>query len=106
MATPRKRTLRQERPPKGKRQGKSRTAKMSAGGLTEVIGRALTDKEFRDLLFNNRSKAIQGFRLSRGDRESLERLSREEIEAEAERLGDRTSLVMRVVIGIPTGGKK
>jgi hypothetical protein len=103
MATPRKRTVRQKTRPKGKRPVKSRAAKRSAGGLTEVLGRALTDKEFRDLLFNNRSKAIQGFRLSRGDRESLERLSREEIEAEAERLGDRTSLAVRVVIGIPTG---
>jgi Fic family protein len=102
MATPRKRTVTKKRPPKGKRAVKKRrTAKRSAGGLSEVIGRALTDKEFRDLLFNNRSKAIQGFQLSRGDRVSLERLSREEIEAQAERLGGLTSLAVRVVIGIP-----
>ena len=102
MATPRKRTVTKKRPPKGKRPFKKRrTARRSAGGLSEVIGRALTDKEFRDLLFNNRSKAIQGFQLSRGDRVSLERLSREEIEAQTERLGGRTSLAVRVVIGIP-----
>jgi len=59
-----------------------------AMGLTEVIGRALVDKDFFEMLFQNRELALRGFDLSDGDRKTLDRLDRATLEAHAEKVGN------------------
>ena len=66
--------------------------------FNELIGRALTDKEFRALLFSNQAKATRGFKLSSVDREALKRLTVENLESQAERLGNRAAITIKVVI--------
>jgi hypothetical protein len=66
--------------------------------FNELLGRALTDKEFRNTLFTNRAQATKGFRLTAVDRDALDRLTPDVLESQAERLGNRAALAIRVVI--------
>jgi hypothetical protein len=66
--------------------------------FNELIGRALTDKEFRALLFANQAKATRGFKLTSVDREALKRLTVDNLESQAERLGNRAAITIKVVI--------
>src|SRR6266699_6425896 len=71
-----------------KKAAKKSPAKPSpSSGLSEVIGKALTDKEFRTTLFKNRPSALRGYRLSKGDRSALDSLTEKDIEEHAAQLG-------------------
>ena len=64
---------------------------MSATVLKEIIDRAVNDEKFRDLLFSNPDKALEGYKLSDEDRKILEGLTEDTFEEFAGGLGDRTT---------------
>jgi len=66
--------------------------------FNELVGRALTDNQFRALLFANQAKATRGFKLTSVDKEALKRLTVENLESQAERLGNRAAITIKVVI--------
>jgi hypothetical protein len=78
-------------------EGSSKGEQPSAG-LTELIGRALTDVEFRERLAENRKAVAPEFELSERDLEALQRLDMDEVRRQAERLGGRASITIKVVI--------
>jgi outer membrane biosynthesis protein TonB len=55
--------------------------------LKEIIGQALVDREYREVLFADRERALTGFELSHADRAALERLDRETLESQASKVG-------------------
>ena len=68
-------------------------------GLTELIGRALMDEQFRNTLFKNRSEATKGYDLTETDRFALENLKREDLEQNAEVFGSAAALpAIKIVI--------
>ncbi len=62
--------------------------------LKEIIGQALVDREYRELLFADRARALTGFELSHADRAALERLDRETLESQASKVGTGELVVM------------
>lgn len=64
---------------------------MSDTALKEIIDRAVKDEKFRDLLFNNPDKALEGYKLSDEDRKILEGLNADNFDSVAGDLGDRTT---------------
>jgi hypothetical protein len=73
-------------------------AQKTTTGLAELIGRALTDKEFRQRLFDDRKAALRGVSLSAADQEALDSLTREDLDRHAALMGDKTALTIKVVI--------
>ena|ERR1051325_2432784 len=84
---------------KAKAPAKAGTATGSVSdSFNELIGRALTDKEFRKELFANQARATRGFKLTSVDREALKRLTPAMLESQAERFGNRAAITIKVVI--------
>jgi hypothetical protein len=69
-------------------------------GLTELIGRALTDESFRNVLFEDRARAIEPFRLTPTDLVALDSLSRETLEEHANRFGQGSAAGLTIGIEI------
>ncbi len=69
-------------------------------GFSELIGRALTDRDFRAALYSRRESAVKGYKLTKADRAALEQLPREELENQAKLLGNRSALTIKVVIRV------
>jgi len=67
-------------------------------GLTELIGHALIDEQYRNLLFDNRAEAIKQYNLSDIDLNALDHLSRQDLEQNAEVFGSETALLIKIVI--------
>jgi hypothetical protein len=90
---------------KGAKKGAKKAAKKAAAtgasnGFSELIGRALTDREFRGALYSRRESALKGYNLTKADRAALEQLPREELENQAKLLGNRSALTIKVVIRV------
>ncbi len=64
---------------------------MSEEVLQFIIGRAVTDPEFRDLLFKNPDEALAGYDLTEEEAESLKGIERDEFEGNLGELKDRIS---------------
>jgi hypothetical protein len=64
--------------------------------LKEIIGQALVDRDYRDLLFDDREQALTGYELSHEDTAALERLDRESLESQATKVGTGELVVMIV----------
>jgi hypothetical protein len=74
-------------------------AKQPSKGLTELIGRALMDEQFRESLFRDRAQATRGYELTETDRFALENLKREDLEQNAEVFGSAAALpAIKIVI--------
>jgi hypothetical protein len=71
-------------------------------GLTELLGRALTDDEFRERLFSDQAAATREFQLTETDRAALEDLDRAMLDREAGKLaaGSASALAISIVIKI------
>jgi hypothetical protein len=59
--------------------------------LTQIIARAVTDAQFRDLLFSQSEKALGEYTLTDDEKRLLTNLSRENFDAAATELGERVS---------------
>lgn len=64
---------------------------MSDTALKEIIDRAVKDEKFRNQLFNNPDKALEGYKLTDDDRKVLENLNADNFDEFAGGLGDRTT---------------
>lgn len=64
---------------------------MSAEAVQQVIGRAITDAEFRQQLIDNARAACQGYDLSADELDALEALDAESMKAFAGTLDARLS---------------
>ena len=64
---------------------------MSVESLQEIIGRAVMEPEFRELLFNEPDKALEGYELTEEEAASLKRLHPEKFDAVAGELEERIS---------------
>jgi ADP-ribosylglycohydrolase len=71
-------------------------------GLTELLGRALTDHEFRDQLFRDRNAATHGYQLTPADHAALENLDRGQLDQQAQKLsaGSASAMAISIVIRI------
>jgi hypothetical protein len=67
-------------------------------GLTELIGKALTDKDLRGELFKNPDATAARFSLSGSDVEALKKLDQHKFEVAASQLAGRQELTIKVVI--------
>lgn len=68
--------------------------------LQEVIGRAITDAEFRKLLFQDRARAIKGFKLTKIDLSALDKLTPKQIEEQAQVFAKKMEIYIFVKITI------
>ena len=64
---------------------------MSEEVVQFVIGRAVTDPEYRELLFKNPDEALDGYELSNEEVESLKQFEREKFEENLPELEERIS---------------
>jgi hypothetical protein len=80
--------------------GRAETPADVSQGFTEVIGRALIDKDFRTRLYEDREAALKGLPLAPADLEALEQVPQKELEQHAERFeqGSATALTISVAI--------
>jgi hypothetical protein len=53
---------------------------MSQDAVSQIIGLAVTDAEFRQLLFSKPDEALQGYDLTDEEEEALENLEQEDLE--------------------------
>jgi hypothetical protein len=74
---------------------------MSTEIVKQIIGRAVTEPEYRELLFTNPSQALIGYDLTEQEADELKRVNREQFDAVAGELGERVS---RVGLSLATGG--
>ena len=72
---------------------------MASETVQEIIIKAVTDEEFRELLFSDPDKALGGFELTDEETSSLKALERDEFDAVAGELDDRLSRTAFVKIG-------
>jgi hypothetical protein len=64
---------------------------MSLESLQEIIGRAVTEPEYRELLFSEPDKAVEGYELTEEEAASLKKLQRDKFDAIAGELEERIS---------------
>lgn len=64
---------------------------MTTEAVQEIITKAVTDEEFRNLLLSDPEKALEGYELADEETIALKALEREEFEAAASELDERVS---------------
>ena len=64
---------------------------MSIENVQTIIGRAVMEPEYRDLLFSEPDKALDGYELTDDESAALKGLEREKFDAVASELEDRIS---------------
>lgn len=62
---------------------------MSQDAVSQIIGRAVTDAEFRQLLFSNPDQALQDYSLTGDEIEALRHLKQEDLEDFSTKLDSR-----------------
>jgi hypothetical protein len=62
---------------------------MTPDAVSQIIGRAVTDAEFRALLFSNPDQALQGYDVSDDEIEALKNLKQEDLEDFSTKLDSR-----------------
>jgi hypothetical protein len=68
--------------------------------LVELLGRAVTDEQFRDKLYTDQENATKGYMLTDADREALANLPRDELEKQAQRFGAGSATAISIGISI------
>jgi len=69
-------------------------------GLIELLGRAVTDEQFRDKLYSDQEDATKGYILTDADRMALANLPRDELEQQAQRFGASSATAISIGISI------
>jgi hypothetical protein len=62
---------------------------MSQDAVSQIIGRAVTDAGFRQMLFSNPDQALQGYSLTPDELEALRNLKQEDLEDFSTKLDSR-----------------
>jgi len=62
---------------------------MSQDAVSQIIGRAVTDAEFRELLFSSPEQALKGYDLAADEKEALKNLKQEDLEDFSTKLDSR-----------------
>jgi hypothetical protein len=62
---------------------------MSQDAISQIIGRAVTDAEFRALLFSSPEQALEGYNLADDEKEALKNLKQEDLEDFSTKLDSR-----------------
>ncbi len=62
---------------------------MSQDAVSQIIGRAVTDADFRETLFSNPEQALQGYDLTDDEQEALKNLKQEDLEDFSTKLDSR-----------------
>lgn len=73
---------------------------MSLDSVQVIIGRAVSELEYRDLLFDNPDKALGGYDLTEEEAYALKKLQRKRFDAVAGELEERVS---RAGLSMPGG---
>ncbi len=76
---------------------------MSAESVQQIIGRAITEEAYRELLFNNPDQALAGFDLTAEETSALKGLKREEFDAAA---GDLEQRISKSFAGVPIASQQ
>ncbi len=79
---------------------KKQPPRQPSPGLTEILGRALTDEGFRAELKRDRTAAAKQFRLSQPDIEALESIPDEQLEEHAQRFSAGSAAALTVGVTI------
>ena len=77
---------------------------MSKEAVQAVIGKAVTESEFRELLFANPDEALEGFDLTEDDVAALKAIDAETMESFAGDLDERISRVLVPGLGYGDSG--
>jgi Ribosomally synthesized peptide prototyped by Frankia Franean1_4349. len=64
---------------------------MSLENVQTIIGRAIIEPEYRDLLFNDPAKAMEGYDLTKEELQALESIEKEKLNTLANDLEERVS---------------
>ena len=64
---------------------------MSQEAIKEIIARAITDTEYKEMLFSDPDKALEGYELTEDETSALRGLENEHFDATAEELEERGS---------------
>jgi hypothetical protein len=75
-------------------------ARVISPALQELIGRAITDAEFRNTLFKDRARATKGYKLSKIDQDTLAKLTPQQIEEQAQVFAKKMEIYIFVKITI------
>ena len=62
---------------------------MSQDTISQIIGRAVTDAEFRETLFSNPVQALEDYNLTDDEKEALKNLKQEDLEDFSTKLDSR-----------------
>jgi hypothetical protein len=73
-------------------------------GFTDLLGRAITDSRFRELLQRDRASAVEGYNLSATDIEALDKLLEQGIEAQVQLFSSQSGSALAIGIGVGVGG--
>jgi hypothetical protein len=68
--------------------------------LQELIGRAITDKDFRETLFKDQATAVKGYKLTKIDLQCLGQIKPEQIEQQATTFAKKLNVYVFVQITI------
>lgn len=64
---------------------------MSLDSVQTIIGRAVSEIEYRDMLFDDPDQALGGYELTKEEASALKKLERQRFDAVAGKLEDRVS---------------
>ena len=62
---------------------------MSQDAVSQIIGRAVTDADFREILFSNPEQALEDYDLTEDEEEALTNLKQEDLEDLSTKLDSR-----------------
>lgn len=77
---------------------------MSQEAIKEIIARAMTDNEYKEILFNDPNKAFEGYELTEDEASALKGLENEFFDATEGELEERVSRAGFVVTGFQAMG--
>ena len=77
---------------------------MSQEAIKEIIARAMTDTEYKEMLFNDPDKAFEGYELTEDEASALKGLENEFFDATEGELEERVSRTGIEIVGFQTMG--
>ena|SRR5215813_618670 len=76
------------------------TSMVISPAMQELVGKAITDAQFRKQLFSDRAKATKGLKLTAIDRDALAKLNPDQLEKQAQVFAKKLEIYIFVQITI------